>query len=83
MCLAIVVALWLAVRTIDPARRFVRLSIAAMLLAFTMAACGGGGGSNPSHPSTPAGTYTLTVTASFNNGTSTVHHDINLTLAVN
>ncbi|PYV27955.1 MAG: hypothetical protein DMG24_03300 [Acidobacteria bacterium] len=59
-----------------------------LLGALAMPACGGGGGSiggggSPSNPGTPAGTYTLTVSASSTSGSTTLTHDIKLTLKIN
>ncbi|MGH9701846.1 MAG: choice-of-anchor D domain-containing protein, partial [Candidatus Acidiferrales bacterium] len=53
----------------------------------TISACGGGSSSgpntgNPNIPGTTAGTYTLTVTATYTTGSSTLSHQTNLTLVV-
>jgi sugar lactone lactonase YvrE len=56
----------------------------AMLSVALWAGCGsGGGGGAPSNPGTPAGTYSLTVTGTYTSGTTTVQHNITLTLKVN
>ena len=49
------------------------------LLALSMAACGGGGGSGPT---TPAGTYSVTVMGTVNPGTANLNHSVALTLTV-
>jgi hypothetical protein len=57
-----------------------------MLLMLALAACGGGGGGGggggPTNPGTPAGTYSLTVTATMPVGSSTITHTITLSLNV-
>ena len=74
-------------------RKEKRISIGyatVLLLAsafLTVSACGGGsssggGGGNPSVPGTTAGSYTLTVTATYTTGSSTLSHQTNLTLVV-
>jgi hypothetical protein len=56
----------------------------AMLATLAMPACGGGGGGGGGgNPGTPAGSYTLTVTARVTSGTATLTHTTNLTLTVN
>jgi hypothetical protein len=54
--------------------------IAVAALAGGMVACGGGGGSTtpPSTAGTPAGTYTITITAT--SGTTTHQSAVNLTV---
>jgi hypothetical protein len=56
-----------------------------MLLALGWVACGGGGGgNNTTHNSgTPAGTYTLTVTAMCTSGSTSLRHTMALELTVN
>lgn len=56
---------------------------AIVLVALLWSACGGGGGGGGGgNPGTPAGTYLLTVTATFTSGTTTLKHTQNLTLTV-
>jgi len=56
---------------------------AAMMAALWVPACGGGGGyTPPPNPGTPTGNYTLTVTATFMSGSTTLTHNISLTLTV-
>jgi hypothetical protein len=55
----------------------------ALLGTLSMTECGGGGPPvSPGHPGTPAGTYTLDVTATYTQGTATLSRDIKLTLTV-
>jgi FG-GAP-like repeat/Abnormal spindle-like microcephaly-assoc'd, ASPM-SPD-2-Hydin len=62
------------------------LAFACLLLVMAiLSSCGGGGGSdggNHGGTGTPAGTYTLTVTGTFNSGSTTLTHNTNLTLVV-
>jgi hypothetical protein len=52
-------------------------------LGVTMSACGGGGGSGSGGGGgTQAGTYNLTVTGTFNSGSTNLTHKTNLTLVV-
>jgi hypothetical protein len=51
-----------------------------LLLALLLTSCSP---SNPKNPGTPAGTYTLVVTATYTSGSSTRTQTINLTLTVN
>ena len=51
-----------------------------LLVVLVLSSCGGGG--NHSGTGTPAGTYTLTVTGTFNFGSTTLTHDTILTLVV-
>jgi hypothetical protein len=44
---------------------------------------GGGGGGGGGKPGTPSGTYTLVVTGTYTSGTTTLTHNITLTLTVN
>jgi hypothetical protein len=80
--------LWLAsLATLAAARkrRAAYLLGACLLLAMLWSACGGGGTKTvppPIHPGTPAGTYTVDVTAT-DASTSTLTHTIQLTLTVN
>lgn len=61
------------------------LAFAGLLLLVTiLASCGGGGSGGGTHggTGTPAGTYTLTVTGTFNSGSTTLTHNTALTLVV-
>jgi FG-GAP-like repeat/Cep192 domain 4/HYDIN/CFA65/VesB-like, Ig-like domain len=51
-----------------------------LLVVLVLSSCGGGG--NHSGTGTPAGTYTLTVTGTFNSGSTTLTHNTILTLVV-
>jgi ABC-type glycerol-3-phosphate transport system substrate-binding protein len=65
-------------------RHMAVLGIVLLVTMFTFIGCGGGSsnsGTNPSVPGTPAGTYTVTVTAA-GNGTSAPTHTMNVTLIV-
>jgi hypothetical protein len=53
-----------------------------MLVSMTLASCGGGS-APPLNLGTPAGTYSLTVTATATSGSATLAHNITLTLTVN
>jgi len=57
----------------------VSLLALAICIGFALAACGGGGSSKPG---TPAGTYSLTVTGTFNSGSTTLAHNAQLKLVV-
>jgi len=57
----------------------VSLLALTICIGFALAACGGGGSSKPG---TPAGTYSLTVTGTFNSGSTTLAHNTKLTLVV-
>jgi len=57
----------------------VSLLVLTICIGLALAACGGGGGSKPG---TPTGTYSLTVTGTFNSGSTTLAHNTNLTLVV-
>ncbi len=61
-------------------RRFVFATL--LLLSLGWAACGGGN-SVAHNPGTPAGAYSLTVTATYTSGSTTLTHHVNLTLTVN
>ncbi len=61
-------------------RAWALLGVATLGLALC-AACGGSGGTHGAG-GTPAGTYTLTVTASITSGTTTLQHNVALTLTV-
>jgi hypothetical protein len=79
--------LWLAsvlVLAVARKRRAAWLLGACLLLAMLWSACGGGGTTTPppTNPGTPAGTYTVDVTAT-DASTSTLTHTIQLTLTVN
>jgi hypothetical protein len=70
------------------ALRGTRLAMALLFLVTlgmmaTPSCGGGGGGGTGGNPGTPAGTYTLDVTATFASGSTTLTHDIKLTLTVN
>jgi hypothetical protein len=59
------------------------IALASLLLfVMTFSSCGGGGGGSHGGGGTPAGTYTLTVTGTFNSGSTTLSHATNLTLVV-
>jgi hypothetical protein len=59
------------------------LVLAGLLLtALVWAACGGGG-MNSSNPGTPAGTYDLTVTSTYNSSSGEIRHTTRVTLNVN
>jgi hypothetical protein len=62
----------------------VGLLVVLVLAAIAMSACGCGGGttSGGGNSGTPPGTYPLTVTGSYNSGTTTVNHTMMLTLTV-
>lgn len=67
-------------------KRWVLLAMVVALL-IAMAACGGGGGSSSTPPptpvpGTPAGSYTVTVSASVTSGSSTLTHTQQVTLVV-
>jgi FG-GAP-like repeat/Abnormal spindle-like microcephaly-assoc'd, ASPM-SPD-2-Hydin len=51
-----------------------------LLVVLVLSSCGGGG--NHGGTGTPAGTYTLTVTGTFNSGSTTLTHNTTLTLVV-
>ena len=59
------------------------LVFAALLGSLAMPSCGGGGTTPAPAAGTPAGTYNLSVMATFTSGTATVTHNIPLTLIVN
>jgi len=59
------------------------LLFVAFLASVAMPSCGGGGVTPPPAAGTAAGTYNLSVTATFTSGTATVTHNIPLTLTVN
>jgi photosystem II stability/assembly factor-like uncharacterized protein len=62
-----------------------RGALAAILLFVALwASCGGGGGSSGGggNPGTPAGTYNLTVSGTYTSGSTTLTHDVTLTLTV-
>jgi len=65
-------------------RLFIVLCAVVLASMWTLACGGGGSGSSgpPPNPGTPAGTYTLTVTATFTSGSTTLKHNIALTLTV-
>jgi len=60
------------------------LALGTMLLLTLMwSACGNSGGAVTHNPGTPAGTYSLTVTATFTSPSGTLTHTVPLTLTVN
>ena len=64
-----------------------RRAVLAAILSFAAlwASCGGGGGSSGGgggNPGTPAGTYKLTVTGAYTSGSTTLTHNVALTLTV-
>jgi len=63
-------------------RRWVSALAPLVLICIGMllSSCGGGGTSG--NPGTPAGTYTLTVTGTFNSGSTAFSRKTNLTLVV-
>jgi hypothetical protein len=66
-------------RGLEPVRLgLVTALLLAVLATGALTSCGG-----EPHPGTPAGTYTLTVTARATSGSATLTHDITLTLKVN
>ncbi len=77
------IALWINRRRewrVSFAYAGVVLLVCALL---TISACGvAGSGGGGGQPGTTAGTYTLTVTATFSSGTTTLTHQTNLTLVV-
>ena len=60
----------------------VALGTLTLLVTLWTAACGGGGSSVVHNPGTPAGAYTLTVTATVTSGSATLQHAEKLGLAV-
>ncbi|HEV2379055.1 MAG TPA: choice-of-anchor D domain-containing protein [Terriglobia bacterium] len=65
------------------ARLWLAVAGLAAVLVLGMSACGGGSSSSSSSSSgTPAGTYNLTVTGTATSGSTTVTHDLGLTLQV-
>jgi hypothetical protein len=68
------------------ARRRAWVPLVVMMVALAPGAgCGGGGntGGSGGNSGTPAGTYTLTVSGSMASGTTTLQHNVTLTLTVN
>jgi hypothetical protein len=57
----------------------VSLLVLTICIGCGLTACGGGGSSQPR---TPAGTYSLTVSGTFNSGSTTLTHKTKLTLVV-
>jgi hypothetical protein len=64
-------------------------AVLALLIVglLTMASCGGGGGGasnggNNGSPGTPAGTYSLDISATYSGNLTTLSHDFKLTLVV-
>jgi hypothetical protein len=65
-------------------RRFAWATLAIAALGLMLwAACGGGGASGPGNPGTPAGSYSLTIKATYTSGATTLQHNLNLSLTVN
>jgi hypothetical protein len=84
LAMAGVLGLSLAPRRMRRWRQSLRMLSWGFLLAslsLSLMGCGGGGNSSPSNPGTPAGSYTLSVTASDSGGGP--QHATNITLAVN
>ncbi len=83
LTLTSVVAPWRADQTKGDGRLYLGIAGLVLALSFGAAACGGGGGGGSNFSSngggTPAGTYSLTTTAS----ASSVSHTATLTLTVN
>ena len=66
-----------------PQRLLYGLALLCLLsIGITMSACGGGGSSSGGGGGTQAGTYNLTVTGTFNSGSTNLTHKTNLTLVV-
>ena len=69
-------------RSTSTIRWTVLLPLAAgLLLALTLADCGGGVPPNSNH-GTPVGTYNLTVTGTAGSGSTAISHSLTLTLNV-
>jgi len=66
-----------------PARRRAWILLGLAMLGLALSAGCGGSGATGGASGTPAGTYTLTVTGSISSGTSTLQHNLALTLTVN
>jgi hypothetical protein len=67
--------------------RFVNVAAATLLIAvlattLTTAGCAGGYQKPVGNAGTPAGTYSIVVTATFTAGTASVKHNVTLTLTV-
>jgi hypothetical protein len=83
--LALLLMTWLcATRKRQPRFARILLSTATLMSVLFIANCGGGGGSGspPLPRGTPAGTFSITVTASMQQGTQTVNRIMNLTVVV-
>lgn len=79
------IAILLASRKIAPPRLPALRKVAfglILLLAMAWPACGGGA-SGTWDPGTPVGTYTLTVSGTYAAGSTTLAHEVTLTLTVN
>ena len=77
-------ASWVGLRR-NSGRRLVPYGFALLFLlsvGVTMAGCGGGNSSSGGSGGTPAGSYTLSVTGTFNSGATTLTHTTKLTLIV-
>jgi VCBS repeat protein/HYDIN/CFA65/VesB family protein/centrosomal CEP192-like protein len=57
--------------------------VTLLLLSLGWTACGGGGSTESHNPGTPTGTYSLTVSAMYTSGSTTLKHDVTLKLTVN
>jgi hypothetical protein len=64
-------------------RTALALPALGMLMASLLSCGGGGGGGMMQNPGTPAGTYNLNVAATFTSGTTTLTHNVSLTVKVN
>jgi hypothetical protein len=70
----------------SPQRRYSRslaLSFAILLLSITSVSCGGSGTTSVHNSGTPAGSYSLSVTATFSSGSVNLQHKVDLKLTVN
>jgi hypothetical protein len=70
----------------SPQRRYSRilpLSFAILLLSLTSVSCGGSGTTSVRNSGTPAGSYSLSVTATFSSGSVNLQHKVDLKLTVN
>lgn len=70
----------------SPQRRYSRilpLSFAILLLSLTSVSCGGSGTTSVHTSGTPAGSYSLSVNATFSSGSVNLQHKVDLKLTVN
>jgi hypothetical protein len=70
----------------SPQRRYsgvFTLSFAILLLSLTSVSCGGSGTTSVHNSGTPAGSYSLSVTATFSSGSVNLQHKVDLKLTVN